>query len=78
LQSHRVFFIVKAQMSLNAAMTQCTRGDHLGIEQGVLSQQTVKEPAMAVSPIHHGGNGQAPGVSLGERCLVHALMIINK
>jgi hypothetical protein len=44
----------------------------------VLSEQTVKEPAMAVGPVHHGGNGQAPGVSLGERCLVHTLMIINK
>jgi hypothetical protein len=37
LQSHRVFFIVKAQVSLNAAMSQCTRGDHFGIKQGVLS-----------------------------------------
>jgi hypothetical protein len=49
-------------MAFNAAMPQGTGGHHLGIEQGVLRQQTMEEPTMPVSPIHHGRNRQAPGI----------------
>jgi hypothetical protein len=29
-------------------------------------QQAVEKPAMAVGPIHHGGNRQAPALGFGE------------
>jgi hypothetical protein len=55
-----MLFSIKAQVALYAAMSQSTGGHHLGVKQGVLRQQTMEEPTVAVGPIHHGRNGQAP------------------
>jgi hypothetical protein len=44
----------------------------------VLRQQAMEEPAVPVGPVHHGRNRQAPWLSLGDGCLIHTLMIINK
>jgi len=48
-------------MPLHAPMQQSARGHHLGVQPGVAAQQPVEEAAMAVGPVHHGGDGEAPG-----------------
>ena len=58
LQRHRVLLSIELQMPRHIAMNQRARGDHLGIEQRVLGQQTVKVAAMAIRPVHHGGDRQ--------------------
>jgi hypothetical protein len=55
-----VFFGVKAQVPLHAAVAQGTGGHHLGVEQGVSGQQAVEKPTVAVSPVHHGRNTESP------------------
>jgi len=44
---------------------------HLGVKQRAARQQTMKEPAMTIGPIHHGCNGEPPG-----RLIVHSSEII--
>ena len=73
-----MLFCVEAQVALYAAMTQCTGGDHLGVQQGVLRQQTMEEPAVSVGPVHHGRNSKAPGTRLMKGCVFHTPIIINK
>jgi hypothetical protein len=46
-------------MALHITVLQCTGGDHFGVEQGVLCEQAMEEPAVSVGPIHHGGDAQA-------------------
>jgi hypothetical protein len=69
---------IEAQMALDAAMPQGTSGDQFGIEQGVLGEQAVEEPAVAVCPIHHGRNRQAPRTFWGQERIIHSPIIINK
>jgi hypothetical protein len=45
---------IKAQMALNTAVTDGTGGDHFGVKQCVLRQQTVEKSAMPIGPVHHG------------------------
>ena len=60
LQGQRVFFGVKAQVALHVPMHQRAGGHHLGVKPGVTAQQAVKVAAMAVGPVHHRRNRQAP------------------
>ena len=69
---------VEAQMALCITVLQSTRGDHFGIEQGVLREQAMEEPAVAVCPIHHGRNRQAPRTFWGQERIIHSPIIINK
>jgi hypothetical protein len=55
-----MLFSVKAKVALNTAVTDGTGGDHLGVTQGMLRQQSVKEPAMAIGPVDHGGSTDSP------------------
>jgi hypothetical protein len=59
-----VFFGVEAQMARHIAMDERAGGHHLGVQQRMAAQQAVEIAAVAVRPIHHGGNGQAPEVGL--------------
>jgi hypothetical protein len=59
-------------MPLRVAVPQRTGGDHLGVEQGVAAEQAVKVTAMAVGPIHHGGDGCAPKRGIGK---IHGAII---
>ena len=61
LQSHRVLFGVEAQMALHIAVGERTGRHHLGVEQGVAREQAVEKTAMAIGPVHHGRDRQAPG-----------------
>jgi hypothetical protein len=47
-------------MPLRVAMTKRTRGDHLGVEQGIAAEQAVEVTAVTVSPIHHRRNTSPP------------------
>jgi hypothetical protein len=51
-------------MTWHIAMQQRTRGHHLGVEQGVAGQQAVEVAAMPITPIHHRGNRNSPGIKL--------------
>jgi hypothetical protein len=68
LQCDSVLFGIEAQMPLGTPMAQRARGHHFGVKQGVAGQQAMEETAMAVGPIHHGGNGQTPGVVFQRTC----------
>jgi hypothetical protein len=46
-------------MALHITVLQGTGGDHFGVEQGVLREQTVEEPTVSVGPIHHRRHTQA-------------------
>jgi hypothetical protein len=60
LQGQRMLFGIEAQMPRHIAVQERTGSDHLGVEQRVAREQTVKVPAMPVRPIHHGRNAEAP------------------
>ena len=60
LQGNRVLARIKTKMARNIAMDQGTGGHHLGIEQGVLAEQTVQITAVPICPIHHRRNRHAP------------------
>ena len=62
LQGHRMLFSIEPQMPLYIAMDQRARRHHLRVQQRVATQQAVKVAAMPVRPVHHGCDGQAPGV----------------
>ena len=65
LQGHGVLFGVVAQVALGAAIQNAACVHHLGVQQGLAGQQPVKVTAVAVSPVHHGGDGHAPGAQGG-------------
>jgi hypothetical protein len=78
LQGQRMLLGIEAQMTLNAAMADCTGGDHLGVKHGVLRQKAMEKPAMPIGPVHHGRNRQAPRAKVVKECLIHTPIIINK
>jgi hypothetical protein len=53
-------------MPLRVAMTKRTGGDHLGVEQGIATEQAMEVTAVAIGPIHHGGDGRAPKRGIRE------------
>jgi hypothetical protein len=55
-----VLGVVEAQMARHVAMDQRAGGDHLCVEQGVVREQAVQVAAVAVGPVHHGGNRKPP------------------
>lgn len=61
LQGEWMLGLVMAQETFVVAVEDCAGGDHLGVEEGVFGQQAQKVPAVPVSPIHHGGDGEATG-----------------
>jgi len=42
-----------AQESVQVPMENRTRGDHLGVEQRIGREQSMKEPTVSVGPVHH-------------------------
>ncbi|MNL40486.1 hypothetical protein D3C87_1628380 [compost metagenome] len=61
LQGQRMLGLVVPQETLVIAVEQGTGGDHFGVEQGVFRHQAQEEAAVAVSPIHHGCDGETAG-----------------
>ncbi|MNN33453.1 hypothetical protein D3C81_1472140 [compost metagenome] len=59
LQGQRMLGWVVAEIALPVAMQQRAGGDHLGIEQRVLREQTQEIAAVPVGPIHHRRHGEA-------------------
>jgi len=51
--------VVEAQVTLGIAINQRAGVDHLGVEPGVAGDLPVEDAAVAVGPIHHGGDRQA-------------------
>ena len=47
---------VKTQQPLAVAVQHRRGRDHLGIEQRPAAQRPMKRPAVAVGPVHHGGD----------------------
>jgi len=64
LQGHRVFLRVEVQVAWHVAMQQGAGGHHLGVQAGVSGDEAVQDTAVPVGPVHHGRDGQAPGVVL--------------
>jgi hypothetical protein len=46
-------------MTLGVTIDQCAGVDHLGVKPGVAGDLPVEDAAVAVGPIHHGGDRQA-------------------
>ena len=63
LQSDAVLLAAEVQVPRDITMQQCTGGHHLGVQPGAARDEAVKEAAMAVRPIHHEGDGEAPRFS---------------
>ncbi|MNN33726.1 hypothetical protein D3C81_1474950 [compost metagenome] len=59
LQGDRMLDRVEAQQPLAVAMDHRRGCDHLGIEKRPAAQGAVKRPAVAVGPVHHGGDRQS-------------------
>ena len=60
LQGQRMLLGVKAQMPVDITVHERAGGHHFGIQAGVAGEEAVQIAAMAVGPVHHGGDGQAP------------------
>ncbi len=59
LERHRVLARIEAQKAHLVTVEQGARGHHLGIELGLLGDQTQKAPAMPVGPIQHGRDAES-------------------
>jgi len=53
--------VVEAQVTLGVAIDQGARVDHLRVKPGVAGDLPMEDAAVAVGPVHHGGNRQAAG-----------------
>ncbi len=53
LQGERMLGRIETEQPPPVAMQHGARGQHLGIEQRLAREQTMEEPAMPVSPLHH-------------------------
>ena len=62
LQRHRVFDRAEVQVMRHVAVQQRAGGHHLGVQAGAARHQAVQDAAVPVGPVHHGRDGQAPGV----------------
>jgi hypothetical protein len=49
-------------VACHIAMDQRTGGDHLCIQPGVAGDLAVEDAAVAVGPVHHGGDGEGAGL----------------
>ena len=58
LQRHGMFACVEAQQPRAVAADHRLRRHHLGIETRFVAQHAMEHPAMAVAPLHHGGNAK--------------------
>ena len=65
-------------------MQQCPCGDHFGVQARVPAQQPVEDTTIAVGPVHHGGDAEAPGADMtpepGPACVhvwAHGLMTVT-
>jgi len=47
-------------MPFGTAMQHRACVDHFRVQQRVAAEQAMEIPAMAIRPVHHRGNGQAP------------------
>ena len=60
---HRAFtFVAQREQRIPIAVQDRLAGDHLRIQPGTRAQRTMKAAAMAIGPVHHRGNRQAPGL----------------
>ena len=66
LQGQRMLFDIETQMARHIPVQQGTGSHHLGIEERMPAQQTVKVTTMSVSPVHHRGHGHAPWVEFSR------------
>ncbi len=61
LQRDGVLRPVEPEQPFTIAMDDGVGDDHLRIEQRIARQLAMKEPAMPVRPVHHGGDGKSVG-----------------
>ena len=66
LQRHRVLGRIEGEVALAVAEQDGAGVDHLGVEPGVRRQQAVEVAAVAVGPVHHRGDAEAPGLGRGR------------
>jgi len=71
LQRHRVFLGVEVEVAGDVAVHQRAGRHHLGVQQRVAGEQAMEVAAMAVGPVHHRGDGQAPGTVASRKLLIH-------
>ncbi|XQU70369.1 hypothetical protein OJJOAM_003100 [Cupriavidus sp. H18C1] len=64
LQGNRLLGRIEVQMARDIAMQQRTGRHHLGVQPGVAAQLAMEGAAVAVRPVHHGSNGNAPRIDL--------------
>ncbi len=60
LQGNRMFLGIEVQMPRHVAMEQGAAGHHLGVQARALRDLAMEVAAMAVGPVHHRRDGQAP------------------
>ncbi len=60
LKRQRLLKRIETQQVLAITVHDCGAGYHLGVEQGVPGDQAQEIAAMAIGPLHHGRDAQAP------------------
>ncbi len=64
LQCHRVLRGIEVEVARHVAVRECRRGDHLGVEPCATRDQAQEVPAVAVRPVHHRRDAEAPVAAL--------------
>lgn len=62
LQGKRLLGRIEAQETIMIAMNNGAGRHHLRVQQGLLVDQTMENPAVAIGPVHHRGNAELMGV----------------
>ncbi|MNI59228.1 hypothetical protein D3C73_1143810 [compost metagenome] len=64
LQRQRLFAGIETEQALAIAVYHRVGVHHFGVQPRTRRQQAMEHPAMAIGPVHHGGDGQAQGISV--------------
>jgi len=65
----------EAKQAIPVAMQDRAGRHHLGIEQRMTREQAMEDATMAIRPIHHRGDGKAPGAMKPLACRAHERLI---
>ena len=55
-----MLFLVEFKVPVAVTMNQCTRGDHFGVNAGMLRHEAPKIPAVPIAPVHAGRCAKTP------------------
>ena len=64
LQRQRLFAAVEAEQALAIAVDDRVGVHHFRVQAHTRCQHAMEHAAMAIGPVHHGGNGQAQGIGV--------------